>query len=567
MEQRHILSVARGEVPADLVLCGGRVVNVLSGAIEETDIAIAGDRVAGLGPGYTGRQRIDLGGAYVAPGLIDAHVHIESSLCSPAQFARAIVPRGVTTAVVDPHEIANVCGLSGIAYTLEASRGLPLRVVAMAPSCVPATALSSTGARLSAADLVELRRAHADEIHGLAEVMNFPGVINGDPEVLAKLTAFHDRPIDGHCPGVSGHGLSAYAAAGIRSDHESVTVREAREKLARGLYVLIREASNARNLDALCEAVTPANSRRFCLCTDDRTPVDLLHAGSIDMMVRRAIGRGIDPIDAIRMATLNPAECHGLNDRGAIAPGRLADLFVFDDLRRPTASRVMCGGRWRDSSPAGAATPIPAVVRGRCAVDWSSLSLAVPARATRIRVIGAIDGQLLTECRIRPMQPRDGQLHADPARGILKMAVIERHAGTGRRGVGFIEGLGLRRGAIAGTVAHDHHNLVTIGADDESMLSAARAAGEAGGGLAAGGGANGPARLPLPIAGLMSDQPVEQVAEAYTRLLAAAGELGAAGDPFMTMSFMALEVIPALKLTDLGLVDVTQFKIVDLYAD
>jgi adenine deaminase len=567
MEQHHILSVARGEVPAELVLSGGRVVNVLSGAIEQADIAIADNRIAGVGEGYDGRQRIELGGAYVAPGLIDAHVHIESSLCSPAQFARAIVPRGVTTAVVDPHEIANVCGVAGVAYILEASRGLPLRVVAMAPSCVPATTLSSTGARLSAADLVELRGAHAGEIHGLAEVMNFPGVINGDPEVLAKLAAFQDRPIDGHCPGVSGKGLCAYAAAGIRSDHESVTVQEARDKLARGLYVLIRQASNARNLDALCDAVTPANSRRFCFCTDDRNPVDLLERGSIDMMVRRAIERGIDPIDAIRMATLNPAECYGLNDRGAIAPGRLADLFVFDDLRRPTASRVMCGGRWHDHAPAGAATPIPSVVRGRCVVDWSNLNLAVPARSTRIRVIGAIDGQLLTECRIRPMQPRDGHLHADPSRGILKMAVIERHGGTGRRGVGFIEGLGMQRGAIAGTVAHDHHNLVTIGADDESMLSAARAVAESGGGLSAAVGTNVLARLPLPIAGLMSDQPVEQVARAYARLLSAAGELGAAGDPFMTMSFMALEVIPALKLTDLGLVDVTQFEIVDLYAD
>lgn len=570
MNTARILSVARGAAPADIVLRSARVVNVFTGTVEgPTDIAIAGDRIAGVGRGYAGREEVDLGGAYVAPGLIDAHVHIESSLCTPAEFARAVVPRGVTTAVIDPHEIANVCGLDGIAYVMDASAGLPLRVVTMAPSCVPATGLSTAGATVSAGDLAGLRRARGEAIHGLAEVMNFPGVIDGRPELLDKIAAFRGRPIDGHCPGVRGSALAAYAAAGIRSDHESVTADEALEKVARGFYVLIREASNARNLDALLPAVTRETARRFCFCTDDRHPVDLLEGGSIDRMVRRAIARGIDPVEAIRMATLNPTECYGLDDRGAIAPGRLADLFVFDDLESPAAQRVMAGGRWFSSAAPADRPPaaIPDAVRGRCRVDWSKVSLQAPTGGGRVRVIGAIDGQLLTECRIRELPERDGHLMPDAGRGILKMAVIERHRGTGRCGVGFIEGIGLRRGAIAGTVAHDHHNLVTIGADDESMLTAARAVAETGGGLAVGSGAKILARLPLPVAGLMSDRPVEQVAAEYTRLLAAACELGARGDPFMTMSFMALEVIPALKLTDQGLVDVTQFGIVDLHAE
>jgi adenine deaminase len=440
----------------------------------------------------------------------------------------------------------------------------------MAPSCVPASGFSTAGAALTAEDLLRLRERHGRAIHGLAEVMNFPGVINGDPAVMSKLDAFSDRPIDGHCPQVSGAGLCAYVAAGIGSDHESISPEEAAEKAARGLHVLIREASNAKNLIPLLRAITTANARRFCFCTDDRHPVDLLGEGSIDMLLRRAIEFGVDPMEAFRMATLNAAECHRLPDRGAIAPGRLADLFVFDDLRRPIPRLVMSGGRWiaRD----GMATfetiargPLRTSILGRCPVEWSKVDLRVSVGSGRVRVIGVVPEQLVTECRIRELPQAEGFLRTDPSARILKMAVVERHGRGSGSAVGFVEGIGLLRGAIAGTVAHDHHNLVMIGADDASMLTAARAVAESGGGLAAAVGDRVLAHLPLPVAGLMSDLPVEQVRDRYAALLSAVGELGSPPDPFMTMSFMALEVIPALKLTDRGLVDVSKFEFVPLH--
>ncbi|MBC7785377.1 MAG: adenine deaminase [Burkholderiales bacterium] len=563
------VAVAGGRAPADLVLTGGRVINVFTGEIESLDIAISGHRIAGVGRGYSGRERIDLGGAYVAPGLIDAHVHIESSLCTPAQFASAILPRGVTAVVTDPHEIANVAGVAGVNYIAEASRGLPLDVTVMAPSCVPATHMASSGAAISADDIRALRAAGV--VHGLAEVMNFPGVISADASVLDKLAAMSGRPIDGHCPGVTGAALCAYVAAGVGSDHESITRDEAREKLARGLYLLIREATNARNLDTLLAVVTPQNSRRICFCTDDRTPGDLLRQGSIDYMLRRAIAHGIDPIEAIRMATLNTAEWFGLHHVGAIAPGRLANLMVFDDLAVPTARQVFARGRsiaqngtLTETSPAPA--PIPLAIASGCRIDFDSVRFEIPARTNRIRVIGARPDQLVTDHLLLPAKIVGGFAVADPEEDVLKMAVIERHHATGRIGLGFIRGFGLRRGAIAGTVAHDHHNLICIGADDESMMAATRAVAAMGGGLAVCVGANMIASLPLPIAGLMSDRAVADVAMMYDRVLEAAREIGAClADPFMAMSFMALEVIPSLKLTDRGLVDVEQFKFVDLF--
>ncbi|HEX8914509.1 MAG TPA: amidohydrolase family protein, partial [Humisphaera sp.] len=331
----RLLSVARGDTPADRVLANGRVVNTFTGEIEAVDIAVAGDRVAGLGPGYRSAEVIDLKGAFVSPGFIDAHVHIESSLCVPPQFAAAVLPRGVTAVAADPHEIANVAGPAGVRFMADAAAGLPLDVAVMAPSCVPATGMATAGGCVTPADIAALRRAGV--ARGLAEVMNFPGVVAGDAELLSKVAAMARRPVDGHAPGVGGHRLNAYAAAGVGSDHECVTPAEAREKLARGLYLLIREATGARNLDALLPVVTPSNSRRICFCTDDRTPVELLERGSVDEMVRRAIAFGVDPVEAIRMATLNPAEWFGLSHLGAISPGRLASLFVFDDLKKPEA--------------------------------------------------------------------------------------------------------------------------------------------------------------------------------------------------------------------------------------
>jgi adenine deaminase len=430
--------------------------------------------------------------------------------------------------------------------------------------------MASAGGRLGSDEVRELFESGI--AHGLAEVMNFPAVIAGDEEVLAKIAAAKGRPIDGHAPGVSGKGLSAYAAAGIASDHECVTAEEAKEKLRRGLYLLIREATNARNLDALLPAITHANSRRICFCTDDRTPVHLLETGSVDEMVRRAIATGIDPIEAIRMVTLNTSEMYGLREIGAIAPGRIANLVVFDDLQAPNAKLVFTRGkRTAENGRALAAESLslrddfrPKL--GSCAVNWDAIRWEIPAKGKLIRVIGSLPDQLLTEHRILPAMIADDRTVADVSHDILKMLVIERHRGTGNFGVGFIQGFGLKRGAIAGTVAHDHHNLVTIGADDVSMQTAARAAVATCGGLAVAVGEQVIAHLPLPVGGLMSDQPITEVAAGYAKLISAARGLGSPlADPFMAMSFMALEVIPSLKLTDQGLVDVEAFRMIDLF--
>lgn len=568
-DRDRLLSVARAETPADVVLAGGRVLNVYSGEIEAVDVALCGDRIAGVGHGLKGRQRVELGGAYVAPGLVDAHVHIESSLCLPGEFAAAVVPRGVTTAVIDPHELANVVGSLGVRFMADAARDLPLHVVVMGPSCVPATALATAGGELTAHDLAAL----LDEgvVHGLAEAMDFPAVIANAPAMRAKLDAFAGRAIDGHCPGVSDHQLNAYVAAGVGSDHECVTAEEARAKLARGLMLLIREATNARNLDALLPVITPANCRRICFCSDDRTPVDLLQAGSIDDMVRRAIAYGIDPVDAFRMATLNPCEWLRLPDRGAIAPGKIADLMIFDGLDRPVARAVYTAGRLvasdgqLDGPPASPPGQTP---RGTCEVDADTLDLAIPATGQNIRVIGAIPDQLLTDHHTRPAAIVDGHAVADPSHDLLKMVVAERHRRTGHLGRGFIQGFGLTRGAIAGTVAHDHHNLIAIGADDASLRHAIRTVADLGGGLVCCDGDRVLAKLALPVGGLMSDRPVAEVAAAYEDLIAAAADLGSTlNDPFMAMGFMGLEVIPKLKLTDRGLVDVETFEIVPLFVD
>ncbi|HEX8524448.1 MAG TPA: adenine deaminase [Tepidisphaeraceae bacterium] len=564
------LAVARGDRPADLVLRNARLVNVFSGQVETTDVVIAAGKIAALGPGYSANQEIDLQNAYVAPGLIDAHVHIESSLCIPPQFATAVVPRGVTTVVADPHEIANVAGVAGIRFMAAASRDLPLRVELMAPSCVPATDMASSGAKLTADDLAAL--LCDGTVRGLAEVMNFPGVINGAADVAAKIRAFRDRPIDGHAPAVRDKQLNAYVAAGIGSDHECFTPEEAQEKLSRGLYILIREATNARNLEALLPIVTPQNARRICFCTDDRQPADLLNSGSVDEMLRRAIAFGVDPIDAFRMCTLNAAEWFNLHDRGAIAPGRVADLIVFDDLKNPTARGVYFDGklaaeegRLLDPVPQPV---IPDPLRSTCKIKWSGVRLDVGLRKRHIRVIGHLANQLVTENRVMNATIRAGNIMADPQRDILKIAVIERHNETGRCGIGFIQGFGLQQGAIAGTVAHDHHNLITIGVDNNSILTAIKAVLGAGGGLAAANGQQVLATLPLPVGGLMSDRPIEEVKQSYDKLLTAAKQLGSKlEDPFMAMSFMGLEVIPSLKLTDLGLVDVDKFAMTELFAN
>ncbi|MFQ3566546.1 MAG: adenine deaminase [Aggregatilineales bacterium] len=561
------IAAARGDREPDLVLRDAQLINVLTGEIYRTDIVVHDGYIVAFGSGYEAKQTIDVGGRYVCPGFIDAHVHIESSLCTPPEFSRTAVAGGVTSVVTDPHEIANVLGLDGIRFMLDRSQGGPHHVFFMASSCVPATHMETSGARLEAADLAAL--LDEPRVLGLAEMMNYPGVISGAPSVLDKLALFAGRVLDGHIPSVSGRPLHAYAAAGIGSDHECTSADEALEKLRLGMTIFIREGTTTQNLLALLPIVTQENHSRFCLCTDDREPKSLLDEGSIDHLVRLAIGAGCDPMIALRMATINTANYFRLYDRGAIALGRRADMIVFDDLRAPRAQLVFCDGRLvaRDGECiAPRATVTPPSVRPSMNVRPGDLDFTILARGERVRVIGGLGDQIVTEHLIEDATIVDGQAVADPSRDQLKMAVIERHKASGNTGLGFIRGFGLQRGAIAGSIAHDHHNLVVIGADDDSMRHAAQAVIEMGGGLAAVDGSAVMATLPLPIAGLMSEAPIAEVRRSYDALRTAARELGSAmPDPFMAMSFMALEVIPKLKLTDVGLIDVEQFKVVPLF--
>jgi adenine deaminase len=569
----HLLAVARGDEPADLLLTHARVLNTFTGELLEADVAIAGEIIAAVGTGYEGHAVHDLDGDILVPGLIDTHVHVESSMVSPEQFARAVVPHGVTTVVSDPHEIANVAGAEGIRYMIAASEGLPLTIFVNLPSCVPATHMGTAGATLEAEDLLALR--DLSRVLGLAEFMNVPGAVLGLPGAVEKLLAFQDGHIDGHAPDVTGPWLQAYAAAGPATDHESTGAEEALEKARAGIHVLVREATAAQNLRDLLPIITPENARRFAFATDDRHPADLIDEGSVDHNVRLAVEAGLDPVTALRMATLNAAEAFGLADRGAIAPGRRADLVVTPSLAAFRATQVVAGGRLvaREGAPVGpwpSPHPDEDAVRGTVNVDVDALDLRIPAEGTRVRAIGVIPEQIVTEERVMDAQlvSTDGGQEAvsDPARDLLKLAVIERHRGTGRTGLGFVHGLGLQRGAIAGSVGHDCHNVIVAGVSDDEMRAAVRAVKALGGGLVAVLEGEVIGSVPLPIAGLMSDRPVETVRRQMDDLLEAARSLGSPlHDPLMHLGFLALEVIPKLKLTDQGLVDVDQFDFVPLW--
>jgi adenine deaminase len=568
MIQSSLLAAARGERPADVLFKGGMVANVLTSELERVDVAVTEGRVAGLGTDYEAAHVVDVSGRFLFPGYLDAHVHIESSLATPAEFARAVVPRGTTTVVCDPHEIANVHGLAGIHYMLRCSENLPLSVLVMASSCVPATHMGTAGAELTAGDLSSLL-AH-DRVLGLAEVMNFPGVIDGHPDVLAKIDAFRGLPVDGHAPSVRGAHLNAYVVGGPMSDHECTTPEEALEKLRRGLWLFLREATNARNLRDLLPALTAENRRRVALCTDDRQPPDLLDEGGVDHMLRVLVESGIEPVEALRLATLNPAEYFGLRDRGAIAPGRRADVVVVSDLHSFAAEDVFVGGtlvaRSGEALPWSLPPPPPPPAPSM-RVEWDRVDLSIPARGDRVRVIRVVPDQIVTDTGVTRPRVIDGMVAADPVRDLLKIAVIERHTGSGRVGLGIVQGMGLAEGALASTVAHDHHNIIVVGVDDRSMLSAARAVAAEGGGLAVARGDGVLATLPLPVAGLMSDRPMDRVRQGLEAVLEAARNLGSGlHDPFMALSFLGLEVIPSLKITDRGLVDVDAFQLVDLWA-
>ena len=553
------MAVARGDRPAEVVLKGGHVFSVFTREWLDLDLAIQDGHVVGLGR-YDGESVIEVEGAYVVPGFIDGHVHIESSKLLPDELARALVPRGTTAIVADPHEIANVLGVSGVRWLLEASDGLPLEVFVMAPSCVPASPFESPRETVTAAQIGELLRH--PRVLGVAEMMNYPGVIAGEPEELAKLA--QSDHVDGHAPRVSGGALNAYIAAGIRSDHEATTYEEALEKRRLGMWVMLREASIARNLADLLPLVQRYGPERCLLCTDDREPNFIVEEGHLDQMLRKAVAAGVAAEDALVMATLNAAEYHRLWRLGALAPGYQADVVVLEDLIDFRVRQVLKRG----AEPVYPTVAVP---------DWvlstvhpapvSRSSFRVPAVSGPIRVIGVVPMQLLTTAELREPLVRDGETVADPGRDLVKIAVIERHHATGRIGLGFATNVGLRRGAYASTVAHDAHNLVVMGVDDEDMAACVRRLVELGGGIVVAEGGEVVEELPLPVAGLMSDRPLGEVhrrMEALERRLQAMGVRGQA--PFMTLSFLALSVIPELKITDLGLVDVSRFQLVPLEA-
>jgi len=565
------IRIASGEGEADLLIKNGRVVNVFSGEIEKKEVAIFGGVVIGFGD-YKAREIIDVNGDFLCPGLIDGHVHIESSMVTIPEFARAVLPNGTTTVIIDPHEIANVLGQEGIRFMAESARGIPLNVFVMIPSCVPATPMETSGATLKAADLKPLLKE--TWALGLAEMMNFPGVILRNPEVIKKIEMAKGRRIDGHAPSLSGKGLYAYLSAGIRSDHECTTLKEAKEKLKNGMWIMIREGTTARNLKDLLPLVDAKNSRRCFFVTDDRHPKELLEEGHINSMVKKAIQWGIDPILAIQMATLNAAEYFRLDDLGAIAPGYRADIITFDHLGRFQIRRVFKDGRLvaedgKILSHSIGKSHLLSVVKKKLQIKAiKEESLTLPSDRPFAKVIQLIPGQIVTKKVMKKIVLRDGVAYPNVKEDILKIVVVERHRATGNIGIGFVQGFGLKKGAIGSTVAHDSHNLVIVGTNDLDILKTVEVIQAMGGGLAVVSDGKVLASLALPIAGLMAELSVREVKDQLDTLHDATKALGCKlPDPFMALSFLSLPVIPELKITDKGLVDVNQFKIVSLFGE
>jgi adenine deaminase len=564
MNLRELVSVAKGETPADLLLKNARIVNTFIGEIEQADVAIYGDRIAGVGNYDRATEIIDLQGTILAPGLINGHTHIESSMLHPVRYAQAVVPRGTLTVVTDLHEIANVCGSKGIKFVTDLARKLPLDMLFMAPSCVPATHLETSGARISSKEVKKIL-AHP-KIIGLGEMMNFPGVVNGNEEVLQKIDAAKGKVIDGHAPGLTGKELNAYLSAGIRSDHESTTIEEGKEKLRRGMYLMIREGSSEKNLDALLPLVTDKTYKRCFFVVDDLNCSDLLWEGDIDAVVRKAIDRGLEPIRAIQMATINTAEYFRLHDRGGIGPGYTANLITITDLAKLEIDMVFYQGKM--VAKAGKLLfPLPPVtlelkdtVRIKPPMGKS---LKITAVDMTYPVIEIMPGQIVTRKLMEDVQVVDGAVMADAERDILKLVVVERHKASGNVGVGLVKGFGLKKGALASSVAHDSHNIIAVGANDLDILKAIEEINRVQGGLVVCANLEILASLPLPIAGLLSPEPLDVVVsqhEVVEKTAASLGNLPPA--PFSILSFLALPVIPELRLTDLGLVDVAQFKLI-----
>lgn len=570
-QMKHLIDVAAGRIPADLVISDCMVVDVHNGTIERGDVALAEGFIAGVGT-YQGVQKVDAQGAYLIPGLIDSHAHIESSLVSPYEYARLVMPRGTTTVIADSHEIGNVCGIEGLDYMIEASRDLPLSVFHMLPSCVPATTFEHSGAVLDA-EILKSRIGHP-RVLGLGEMMDFIGTVAGSSRILDKLKVARDagKLVDGHAPGLSGIALNAYAASGIRTDHECSTVEELQARIRNGMYVLLREGSACHDLRNLLPGVTAANSRRCVFCTDDRQPRSILEEGHIDNHLRIAVAEGLDALTAIRMATLNAAECFHLHDRGAIAPGYRADLVLVDNLKDFSVRKVFSAGRLiaEDNVYLFEETyEIPKSVSGRMRVaDFNADRLSLTLVGSRVRVIDILEGSVVTGSGTVEIRPdSNGFFQSDTVQDIVKLAVVERHHGTGKVGLGLLRGYGLRGGAIATTIAHDSHNIIVCGDNDQDMVAAVEELIKIGGGITMIQDGEAIASLPLPIAGLMSDLRGGQVEERLQSMHALAREVlhvHQSLDPFMTLSFMALPVIPALKVTDMGLFDVMRFEFVPL---